>query len=147
MRRPLGPADNTAVRVPAAALALLACLIVASVALASDRQGRDTAQAASPAPCAPERTLALKGAFLAGGPDSFQMQVRHASSHARALRGTRELRFDAQTTFRRNGGASSAGLLQPNDRLHVLVRACKRADTASMELRARRVVAHTPKTA
>jgi hypothetical protein len=75
------------------------------------------------------------------------MQVRHASSHARALRGTRELRFDAQTRFRRNGGASTAASLQPNDRLHVLVRACKRADTASLELRARRVVAHTPKTA
>jgi hypothetical protein len=144
---PLGPAEDIPVRVPAAALALLACLLVASVALASHRQQRDTAHAAGPAPCAKKRTLALKGAFLAGGPESFQMQVHHASSHARALRGTRELRFDAQTTFRRNGGASSAASLQPNDRLHVLVRACKHPDAASMELRARRIVAHAPKTA
>jgi hypothetical protein len=115
--------------------------------LVSHRQQRDTAHAASPARCAKKRTLVLKGAFLAGGPESFQMQVRHASGHARALRGARELRFDAQTAFRRNGGPATAAALQPNDRLHVLVRACKRVDAASMELRARRVVAHAPKTA
>ncbi len=90
------------------------------------------------------RPLILKGTFLSGGTDSFQMEVRKANRHGRALRGTRELKVNAQTKFRRAGNAATLASLQPNDRLHVKVRACKRAQVLNMELMARRVVAHAP---
>jgi hypothetical protein len=125
------------------ALVLIAALLAVSVAVAKERPH----SAATPgSACAPKQLLSLKGTFLAGGPESFQMNVRHASRHERALRGARELRFDAQTRFRRNGAAATLAALQPNDRLHVLVRGCKRPRTPGTELMARTVSAHAPRT-
>ena len=127
--------------------ALIASLLAVSVAVAKDGpQPGMAGDTVTQSACMPKQWLVLKGTFLAGGPESFQMNVRHASRRQRALRGPRELRFDAHTRFRRNGAASSLAALQPNDRLHVQVRGCKRAQTMSMELMARRVVAHAPRT-
>jgi hypothetical protein len=135
------------VRLRTLVLALAAGLLAVSVAVAKERPQPDMAgDTATQSACKPKQWLVLKGVFLAGGPESFQMNVRHASRHQRALRGPRELRFDAQTRFRRNGAASSLAALQPNDRLHVQVRGCKRAQSMGMELTARRVVAHAPRT-
>jgi hypothetical protein len=128
-------------------LALAAGLLAVSVAVAKERPHPGMAgDTVTQSACAPKQWLVLKGTFLAGGPESFQMNVLHASRHQRALRGTRELRFDTHTRFRRNGAASSLTALQPSDRLHVQVRGCKRAQTMGMELMARRVVAHAPRT-
>jgi hypothetical protein len=128
-------------------LALAAALLAVSVAVAKERpQPGMAGDSVTRSACQPKQALVLKGLFLAGGPESFQMNVRHASRHQRALRGARELRFDARTRFRRNGRAATLDALQPNDRLHVQVRGCKRAQAMSMELMARRVGAHAPKT-
>jgi hypothetical protein len=130
------------VRLRTVALVLAGALLAVSVAVAKEgSQPGAAADAARQSGCAPKRTLVLKGRFLAGGPDSFQMSVTRASSHARALRGPRELLFDARTRFRRDGAATTLGSLQPNDRLHVLVSGCKRAQAQGMELAARRVTA------
>lgn len=131
----------------AVVLALAAALLAVSVAVATDRpQASAAGDSVMQSACRPKQALVLDGTFLAGGPESFQMNVRHASRHARTLRGPRELRFDTQTRFRRNGAAASAAALQPNDRLHVLVRGCKRAQAMGMELTARKVGALAPRT-
>jgi hypothetical protein len=135
------------VRLRSLVFALAAALLAVSVAVAKDGpQPGMAGDAVTQSGCTPRQALVLKGRFLAGGTESFQMTVRHASRHQRALRGARELRFDAQTRFRRNGAAATLASFQPNDRLHVQVRGCKRAQALSMELLARRVVAHAPKT-
>lgn len=120
-----------------------AALLAVSAALAKGPQP-GTADLTTRA-CKPKQALVLRGTFLAGGPESFQMDVRHASRHQRALRGTHELRFDAQTRFRRNGAPATGAALQANDRLHVLVRGCKRGQSLGMELTARKVSAHAPR--
>jgi hypothetical protein len=125
---------------------LVAGLLSASVAVAKERprpeMAGDTVTANG---CKPMRALILRGTFLAGGPDSFQMEVRRANHHGRGLRGARELKVNARTRIRRNGNAATLGSLQPNDGLNVHVRGCKRAEATSIELMARRVVAHPPK--
>jgi hypothetical protein len=125
---------------------LVAGLLSASVAVAKERPRPDMAgDTVTASGCKPKRALILRGTFLSGGPDSFQMEVRKANRLGRALRGTRELKVDARTKFRRNGNAATLASLQPNDRLNVHVRGCKRAQAMSMELLARRVVAHPAK--
>ena len=118
--------------------------LTASVAVAKEGPRPGAPADGAPTACKPVRPLILKGTFLSGGTDSFQMEVRKANRHGRALRGTREIKVNAQTKFRRAGNAATLSSLQGNDRLHVKVRACKRAQVLNMELMARRVVAHTP---
>lgn len=126
-------------------LVAVTALLTASVAVAKEGPRPGNPEDGARTGCKPMRTLLLKGKFLSGGTDSFQMEVRKANRHGRALRGTREIKTDARTKFRRAGAASALSSLQANDRLLVLVRACKRAQSTNMELMARRVVAHAPR--
>lgn len=127
-------------------LVVLTALLTASVAIAKDRPPRPgMPEGGATSACKPKRAILLKGKFLSGGTDSFQMEVRKANRHGRALRGTREIKVNTQTKFRRAGNAATLASLQLNDRLNVLVRACKRAQVMNMELTARRVVAHASK--
>jgi hypothetical protein len=121
-----------------AAVALTAFLAAASVAAAQDSPPNPEGPAAS---CQPRLALVLHGRFLAGGTTSFQMQVRRSNRHARALRGPRELLFDARTRFRRGGQPASLATLQPGDRLSVFVRACRTGANARLQLLARGVFA------
>jgi hypothetical protein len=90
--------------------------------------------------------LVLRGEFGSGSADatgagSFTMLVNHANRHARALRGKEvTVKVDGRTTFRRQGPAELSDLKE-DDRLVVHARASKRADAASVELLARRVIA------
>jgi hypothetical protein len=131
------------VKVRILSLALVASLAAASVALAKDgpRPARPDG-AGSATACKVRGTFVLRGTFLAGGPTTFQMDVRRASSRGRMLRGPRELKVDARTKIRRNGRRATLGGLQAGDRLLVLVRGCKRSASATMELLARHVSAH-----
>jgi len=117
------------------ALAAATALIPASVALAKGK----------PSPtgdnCRPKVSFILKGTFTSLGTDSFQMNVTHANRHGRAFLGDREIKFSDSTRFRRMGHATPADLVQ-GDHLKVQVRGCKHADPATMELLAKRVVAH-----
>ena len=117
------------------ALAVATALIPASVALAKGK----------PSPtgdnCRPKVSFILKGTFTSLGTDSFQMNVTHANRHGRAFLGDREIKFNDSTRFRRMGHATPADLVQ-GDHLKVQVRGCKHADPATMELLAKRVVAH-----
>lgn len=124
---------------------VLTAFLIASVAVAKEGPRPGAPEDGAPTACKPVRALILKGTFLSGGTDSFQMEVRNANRHGRALRGTREIKVNAQTKFRRAGNAATLSSLQANDRLNVKVRACKREQVLNMELMARRVVAHTPK--
>lgn len=124
-------------------LATVTALLTASVAVANPRPATPADGARSG--CKPMPALILKGKFLSGGTDSFQMEVLTAHRHGRALRGTRELKVNTQTRFRRAGSAATLASLLANDRLNVQVRACKRTQAMTMELMARRVVAHAPK--
>lgn len=122
-----------------AALALVSLLAVASLAGAQDSpQPNPDGPAAG---CKPRMALVLRGRFLAGGTTSFQMDVRSASRRGKALRGSRELLIDGRTHFRRQGRPARLEALQPGDRLQVLVRACRGASAARLELVARRVFA------
>jgi hypothetical protein len=118
-------------------------LLTASAALG--KNGPRPAVPGNPAACKPMRAVTLKGTFLAGGAESFQMDVKKANRHGRTLRGTREVRVDARTKFRRLGNAATLASLQANDRLNVHVRACKRAQATGTDLLARRVVAQPAK--
>ncbi len=126
-------------------LAVVTALLTASVAIAKEGPRPGNPEDGARTGCKPKRALVLKGKFLSGGTDSFQMEVRKANRHGRALRGTREIKVNALTKFRRAGDATTLASLQPNDRLNVLVRACKREQAMNMELTARRVVAHAAK--
>jgi hypothetical protein len=117
------------------ALAVATALIPASVALA---KGNPNSTGDN---CRPKVSYILKGTFTSLGTDSFQMNVTHANHHGRAFLGDREITFNDSTRFRRNGHATPADL-QPGDRLNVQVRGCKHGDPATMELLAKRVVAH-----
>ena len=117
------------------ALAVATALVPASVALAKGK----------PSPtgdnCRPRVSYILKGTFTSLGTDSFQMNVTHANHHGRSLLGDREITFNDSTRFRRKGHATPADL-QLGDRLKVQVRGCKQGDPTTMELLAKRVVAH-----
>jgi hypothetical protein len=126
-------------------LVVVTAFLTASVAVAKEGPRPGAPQDGAASACKPKRAVILKGTFLSGGTDSFQMEVRKANRHGRELRGIREIKVNAQTKFRRAGNAATLASLQPNDRLKVHVRACKRAQLLNMELMARRVVAHTPK--
>ena len=125
-------------------LVVVTAFVSASVAVAKEGPRPGMPEDGAPRACKLVRPLVLKGTFLSGGTDSFQMEVRKANRHGRALRGTREIKVDTQTKFRHGGNAATLTSLQPNDRLNVKVRACKRAQVLDTELMARRVVAHTP---
>jgi hypothetical protein len=138
-------AEGPGMRLRILMLVVVTAFLTASVAIAKDGPRPGVPEDGAAGACKPVRPLILKGTFLSGGTDSFQMQVRKANRHGRALRGTREIKVNAQTKFRRAGNAATLASLQLNDRVHVKVRACKRAQVMSMELLARRVVAHAPK--
>jgi hypothetical protein len=138
-------AEDPGMRLRILMFVVVTAFLTASVAVAKEGPRPGNPQDGAQTACKPVRPLILKGTFLSGGTDSFQMEVRKANRHGRALRGTRELKVNAQTKFRRAGNAATLASLQPNDRLHVKVRACKRAQVLNMELMARRVVAHAPK--
>jgi phage/plasmid-associated DNA primase len=69
------------------------------------------------------------------------MNVTKANHHARALLGDREVTVNDHTKYRRMGHAALTDLVA-GDRLKVQVRGCKAGDPATMELLAKRVVAH-----
>jgi hypothetical protein len=116
-------------------LALATALVPSSVAVAKGK----------PSPtgdnCRPKVSFILKGTLTSTGTDSFHMNVMHANRHGRAFMGDREIKVNDTTRFRRMGPATMAELVL-GDRLKVQVRGCKHADPATMELLAKRVVAH-----
>jgi hypothetical protein len=138
-------AEELGMRLRILMFVVVTAFLSASVAVAKEGPRPGVPDDGATTACKPVRPLILKGTFLSGGTDSFQMEVRKANRHGRALRGTRELKVNAQTKFRRAGNAATLASLQPNDRLKVHVRACKSAQVPNMELMARRVVAHAPK--
>jgi hypothetical protein len=116
-------------------LALAAALVTSSVALA---KGKPNPTGDS---CRPKVSFILKGTLTSLGDSSFHMNVLRANRHGRAFLGDREIMVNERTKFRRKGRAAMADLVA-GDRLKVQVRGCKRGDPATMELLAKRVVAH-----
>ena len=100
--------------------------------------------------CKPTVSFVLKGTYVSGSADaagvgSFAMQVTKANKHARFFAGKQAtVKTDAATKVRRAGKAKLADL-KAGDRLNVHVRACKRADAATLELLAKHVVAQGAK--
>jgi hypothetical protein len=123
-------------------LALVAVLAVASAAFAKGGPKPAPPGKATPSACRGRVALIVRGTFLSAATSSFQMLIRRANHHARALRGPRELSIDAKTRFRRNGKPSLLAAMQPNDRLLVYARGCKRTQAARLELLAKNVFAH-----
>jgi hypothetical protein len=116
-------------------LALVTALVPASVALAKGKPDQTGDN------CRPKVSFILKGSLTSLGDTSFHMNVTKANHHARALLGDREITVNDRTKFRRKGHAAMADLVA-GDRLKVQVRGCKHGDPATMELLAKRVVAH-----
>ena len=116
-------------------LALVTALVPASVALAKGKPNQTGDN------CRPKVSFILKGTLTSLGDTSFHMDVTKANRHGRAFLGDREITVNEMTKFRRNGHAAMADLAT-GDRLKVQVRGCKRGDPATMELLAKRVVAH-----
>jgi hypothetical protein len=116
-------------------LALATALVPTSVALAHGKPGPTGDN------CRPKVSYILKGTLTSLGDTSFHMNVTKANHHGRALLGDREITVNDSTKFRRKGHATMADLVA-GDRLKVQVRGCKAGDPATMELLAKRVVAH-----
>ena len=116
-------------------LALALAIVPSSVALAKGKPNQTGDN------CRPKVSFILKGTLTSVGDTSFQMNVTRANHHARALLGDREVTVNDQTRFRRMGHATMTDLVA-GDRLKVQVRGCKHGDPATMELLAKRVVAH-----
>ena len=116
-------------------LALATALVPSSVALA---QGKPPPTGDN---CRPKVSFILKGTLTSLGDGSFHMDVLKANRHGRAFLGDHEITVNDRTKFRRMGHATMADLVA-GDRLKVQVRGCKRGDPATMELLAKRVVAH-----
>jgi hypothetical protein len=116
-------------------LALATAIVPSSVALAKGKPDQTGAN------CRPKVSFILKGTLTSLGDTSFHMNVTRANRHGRALLGDREITVNDHTKFRRMGHAALADLAL-GDRLKVQVRGCKRGDPATMELLAKRVVAH-----
>ena len=116
-------------------LALATALVPTSVALAHGKPGQTGDN------CRPKVSFILKGTLTTPGETSFHMNVTKSNWHARAFRGDQEVTVNDHTRFRRMGHATMADLAV-GDRLNVQVRGCKHGDPATMELLAKRVVAH-----
>ena len=116
-------------------LALVTALVPASVALAKGKPDQTGDN------CRPKVSFILKGTLTSVGDTSFHMDVTKANHHARALLGDREVTVNDHTKYRRMGHASMTDLVA-GDRLKVQVRGCKAGDPETMELLAKRVVAH-----
>ena len=116
-------------------LALALAVVPSSVALAKGKPNQTGDN------CRPKVSFILKGTLTSLGDPSFQMNVTRANHHARALLGDREITVNDHTKFRRKGHAAMTDLVA-GDRLKVQVRGCKHGDPATMELLAKRVVAH-----
>jgi len=116
-------------------LALVTALVPASVALAKGKPNQTGDN------CRPKVSFILKGTLTSVGDTSFHMDVTKANHHARALLGDREVTVNDHTKYRRMGHASMTDLVA-GDRLKVQVRGCKAGDPETMELLAKRVVAH-----
>lgn len=130
---------------------LVTALALAATALAGNRPGPakpEKQRADRPAKCL-RGHVALKGAFMAAGTDSFQMNVRRANRRGRAFKGEQTLMVDDKTRIKRRGKQGRAALsdLVKDDRLQVLAR-CKAGETAgSFTLLARLVIARPAKPA
>ena len=116
-------------------LALATALVPTSVALAHGKPGQTGDN------CRPKVSFILKGTLTSVGDTSFHMDVTKANHHARALLGDREVTVNDHTKYRRMGHASMTDLVA-DDRLKVQVSGCKAGDPETMELLAKRVVAH-----
>jgi hypothetical protein len=116
-------------------LALATALVGSSVALAKGKPNQTGDN------CRPKVSFILKGTLTSPGDTSFHMNVTKANRHGRAFLGDREITVNDKTKFRRKGHATMADLVA-GDRLKVQVRGCKHGDPATMELLAKRVVAH-----
>jgi hypothetical protein len=116
-------------------LALATAIVPSSVALAKGKPNQTGDN------CRPKVSFILKGTLTSPGETSFHMNVTRSNRHGRAFRGDREITVNDHTRFRRMGHATMADLAA-GDRLKVQVRGCKHGDPATMELLAKRVVAH-----
>ena len=116
-------------------LALVTAIVPSSVALAKGKPNPTGDN------CRPKVSFILKGTLTSVGDTSFHMDVTKANHHARALLGDREVTVNDHTKYRRMGHAALTDLVA-GDRLKVQVRGCKAGDPATMELLAKRVVAH-----
>jgi len=130
-------------------LALVASLIAVSAAVAKDHPGKGP-KLKTGASCKPAVAVMLAGTLAADvdpqdGDTSFVLTVKRSNRHGRAYRqaGTATILVDAKTRVRREG-AKTLGALAPNDRVHVMAKACK-ADLKAggmPDLTARQVGAH-----
>jgi hypothetical protein len=130
-------------------VSLVASLVAVSAALAHDNPGKGH-KPKSGAGCKPAATVMLSGVLAADvdpqdGDPSFVLTVKHSNKHGRAYKqaGSATILVEAKTRVRREG-AKNLGSLAPNDRVHVLAKACK-ADLKNggmPDLTARQVVAH-----
>jgi hypothetical protein len=145
-------------------LALVTAATAASVAVAApqhDPPGRGKAEAAHAKKAC--KHVILKGLFKSAASDSksFELDVKRANRHGRALSGLQTVQVDEKTKYRRKtegkpASKSALGDFKEGDRLNVQARACKAsgesagaaapAADASITLLARRVVGHAPKT-
>src|SRR6187397_3370131 len=128
-------------------LALVSALVAVSAAVAKDHPGK------GPKPnhgCKPAVTVMLAGTLAADvdpqdGDTSFVLTVKHSNKHGRAYQqaGTATILVDSKTRVRREG-AKTLGALAPNDRVHVMAKACKAdlKDGGMPDLTARKVGAH-----
>jgi hypothetical protein len=116
-------------------LALATALVGSSVALAKGKPNQTGDN------CRPKVSFILKGTLTSLGDTSFHMDVTKANRHGRVFLGDREVTVNDHTRFRRMGHAAMTDLAL-GDRLKVQVRGCKHGDPATMELLAKRVVAH-----
>jgi hypothetical protein len=130
-------------------VALVASLVAVSAALAHDNPGKGHKQKTGPG-CKPAVAVVLSGTLGPSvdpqdGDGSFVLTVLHSNRHGRAFvkAGSVTILVDAKTRVRREG-AHNLGALAPNDRVHVLAKACK-ADLkngGTPDVTARKIGAH-----
>lgn len=130
-------------------VALVASLVAVSAALAHDNPGKGH-KPKTGAGCRPAVAVRLSGVLAADvdpqdGDTSFVLTIQHSNKWGRAYKqaGSATILVDAKTRIRREG-AQNLGALAPNDRVHVLAKACK-ADLAHggmPDLTARKIGAH-----
>ena len=130
-------------------MVLVTALALAAAAFAGNGPGGPgSARPDRPAKCR-HGHVALKGAFLAAGDNSFTMNVLRANRHGRSLKGEQTVSVDQKTKIKRRGkeGRASLADLVKDDRLHVLAR-CQPGESAeSFTLLARLVIARPAKPA
>ena len=93
--------------------------------------------------CKPNRSVVLRGTFVALGTGGFAMDVSGGNKVGKKLAGKQVTVLVGESTKVRKHGKASLEDLEAGDRLNVHGRACK-LDSQAMTLVAKRVVAHSP---